>query len=77
MEAKKYSQPFMSESLAEMATFIGCVKNSTTTDALSRKEASLGRSSDDEANDKQSVFSRFTSSKRPPGYFGTQIGELH
>lgn len=28
MEEKKYSKPFMSQSLADMATFIGCVKNS-------------------------------------------------
>ena len=69
MEGKKYSRPFMSESLADMAAMIGNMKNSQTTDALSKK--SLGKSSDDDENDRQSIFSRFTQSKRPQGYFGT------
>ena len=75
MERKKYKKPMFSEALIDMATLIGCAKN-TETDAFSRKEASLGETSDDEA-DKSSLFSKFTHTKRPSGFFGTQPLEVN
>ena len=35
MEKKKYLQPYLSESLTEMATVIGCLKQKVPDDALS------------------------------------------
>ena len=70
MERKKYRKPMVSEALLDLATLIGCVKN-TETDALSRRGQSLGESSDDEDADKSSLFSKFTHTKRPAGFFGT------
>lgn len=60
METKKYSRPFLSESLADMASMIGCAKKSSTTDALSRPEVSLEKSSDEDEGERESIFSKFT-----------------
>jgi len=68
MEKKKYLQPYLSESLTEMATVIGCLKQQIPDDALSASQ----ESSEDEDGDRESLFSKFTASKRPSGFFGTQ-----
>lgn len=76
MELKKYRKPNMSEALLEMATLIGCA-NITETDALSKHDG-LSTSEEDIADaDKSSLFSKFTATKRPPGFFGTQPGEAN
>ena len=41
MEAKKYSKPFMSEALSEMAQMLGAVRSSQATDKLSLHHGSL------------------------------------
>ena len=78
MELMKYRKPHTSEALLDMAKLIGCDKL-TETDALSRHEASLEQTSDEDIADadKSSLFSKFTASKRPAGFFGTQPGELN
>ena len=78
MELKKYRKPNMSEALLDIATMIG-VSNITESDALSRHEASLEQTSDEELADadKSSLFSKFSVTKRPAGFFGTQPGEVH
>ena len=76
MERKKYRKPLYSESMIEMAQLIGC-QQGTETDNLSRHEASLGNSSDEGDTERNSLFSKFTSTKRPSGFFGTQIGEAN
>ena len=65
MEKKKYLQPYLTESLAEIADVIGCFKSKATEDCLSVSD----KSSEEDA---QSIFSKFTSTKRPSGFFGTQ-----
>ena len=47
MELKKYRKPHMSEALTEIATLVGCSKI-TESDALSRHEASLEQTSDED-----------------------------
>lgn len=76
MELKKYRKPHMSEALMEIATLVGCTKV-TESDALSRK--SLEQTSDEDLNnaEKSSLFSKFSVSKRPAGFFGTQPGDVH
>lgn len=78
MEQKKYRKPHMSEALLDIASLVGCPAI-TESDALSRHEASLEQTSDDDLNDadKSSLFSKFTATKRPAGFFGTQVGEIH
>ena len=76
MERKKYRKPNFSESLYEMAQVIGC-QHVTETDALSRHEASLGNSSEEGDSARNSLFSKFTSTKRPSGFFGTQVGDVN
>ena len=76
MERKKYKKPLMSEALQELSNLLGCTHISDT-DNLSRHEASLERTSSDEDDDKKSLFSKFTSSKRPAGFFGTKPGETN
>ena len=74
MEQRKYRKPHLSEALVEMANLIG-VKNMTETDALSRHDG-LSSSDEDIADaEKSSLFSKFTATKRPAGFFGTQPGE--
>jgi len=77
MERKKYKKPNMSEALHDMTNLIGCTIIVSDTDNLSRREASLGQTSSDDENERSSLFSKFTSTKRPAGFFGTQPGEIH
>ena len=76
MEIKKYRKPHMSEALMEIASLVGCTKV-TESDALSRK--SLEQTSDEDLNNAEnsSLFSKFSVSKRPAGFFGTQPGDVH
>ena len=78
MEQKKYRKPHMSESLLDIASLVGCPAV-TESDALSRHEASLEQTSEEDLleAEKSSLFSKFSVSKRPAGFFGTQPGEVH
>ena len=68
LEKRKYLKPNFSESLKEMAILIGCVVTSQETDALSRG-SSLGETNPDDDADQKSLFSKYTTSKRPTGFF--------
>ncbi len=64
MEKKKYLQPYLTESLTDMAVVIGCLKLKGPDDLLSATDKSS-------EEDEQSIFSKFTATKRPSGFFGT------
>ena len=77
MERKKYRKPLLSEALNTLANLIGVVKKSET-DELSVHAGSLqGTTDDDEAAENNSIFSKFTGTKRPTGFFGTKIGDAN
>ena len=72
MERTKYRKPYVSEALADMAKLLGCTK-AAEKDLWSEKEFS----DEDIDADKSSIFSKFTSSRRPAGHFSTEPGEIN
>ena len=76
MERTKYRKPFLSEALADMAKLLGCTK-APEKDLWSQREGTQETSDEDIDADKSSIFSKFTSSKRPAGHFSTEPGEIH
>ena len=68
LEKRKYLKPNLSESLQEMAILAGWTGTATETDALS-KGSSLGDTNPDGDADQKSLFSKYTVSKRPTGFF--------
>ena len=76
MERKKYRKPLLSEALQSLAQLIGVVKQSET-DALSVHAGSLQVTTDEEDAENNSLFSKFTGTKRPTGFFGTNIGDAN
>ena len=77
MERTKYRKPYISEALADMANLLGCTK-APEKDLWSCKEVSLDQtSSDDMDADKSSLFSKFTQTKRPAGFFSSEPGEVN
>ncbi len=77
MERKKYKKPLMSEAVFDMLKLVGDLKTKSDNDELSRRDGEIDASSDGDDIEKQSLFSKFTSSKRPVGFFGNQLGEAN
>jgi len=76
MEKSKYRKPLFSEAMLDLAGVLA-VRAPEPSDALSRAENSLERSVEAEDAEKHSLFSKYTASKRPAGFFGTAVGDAH
>ena len=72
MERKKYTAPRLSEALKDLASLLNVTSSFIEKDAFSL-QGSNTNTSDDEEDDVNSLFSKFTATRRPSLFYGDKL----